>query len=146
LVAALLRSGQCEVLAQGIEQRGPRIEIQRIASSVDRETYVLARQRSSLRHRLAHRGWRRERQSCGPGGLEKATPGRHGSKLSKSFTTLPPCAFAFRWRVCPRWAANYQRALSRQIDDPAVGAKRQSRHVRGAGGRSASATRRRETR
>src|SRR5262249_23718087 len=66
-----------------IEQRGPRIEVQGIVPPVDREPYVLARQRSSLRRRLAHRGWRRERQSCGPGRLEKAAPGRHGSKLEK---------------------------------------------------------------
>src|SRR5262245_12114963 len=83
LVAALLRTGQREMLSQSIEQRGPRIEVQGIVPPVDREPYVLARQRSSLRRRLAHRGWRRERQSCGPGRLEKAAPGRHGSKLEK---------------------------------------------------------------
>src|SRR5205823_14538441 len=55
LVAALLRAGQREMLAQRIEQRGARVEIDGVALSVDRETYLLARRHRSFRRRLGQR-------------------------------------------------------------------------------------------
>src|SRR5215469_16049653 len=91
LVAALLRAGQPEILAQRIEQRRTRIEIEGIIPSVDREPYVLARQ-SSLRRRLAHRGWRSERQGRGPGSLEEGAPGCDGLKFEQIVhNTASPC-------------------------------------------------------
>src|SRR5262249_57327100 len=79
LVAALLRAGQSKMLAQRIEQRGARIDIERIRPPVDREPYVLALWGSSFRH-LAHGGWRRERQSRGPRRVGGPPPGWRGEK------------------------------------------------------------------
>src|SRR5262252_8645602 len=114
LVAALLRTGQREMLSQSIEQRGPRIEVQGIVLPVDREPYVLARQRSSLRRRLAHRGWRRERQSCGPGGLEEAAPGRHGSKLEQTVHNTASVCVRVQMEGLPALGSQ----LSKSIEPP----------------------------
>src|SRR5215470_15556560 len=114
LVAALLRTGQREMLSQSIEQRGPRIEVQGIVLPVDREPYVLARQRSSLRRRLAHRGWRRERQSCGPGGLEEAAPGRHGSKLEQTVHSATSVCVRVQMEGLPALGSQ----LSKSIEPP----------------------------
>src|SRR6267142_1922170 len=73
LVAALLRAGQRDMLAQRIEQRGTRIEIEVIISSIDRESYLIVRH--SFRRRLPREWWSSERQACGPSRLEEASPG-----------------------------------------------------------------------
>jgi len=43
LIAALLRTGEPQMLAQGIEQCRPRVEIEGIRTPVDREIDVLGR-------------------------------------------------------------------------------------------------------
>ena len=81
---------------------------------VDREPYVLARQRSRLRRRLAHRGWRRERQSCGPGGLEEAAPGRHGSKLEQTVHNTASACVRVQMEGLPALGSQ----LSKSIEPP----------------------------
>src|SRR2546427_595114 len=71
LVAALLRAGQAEMLAQRVEQRGARVEIDDVALSVDREPYLLARRHRSFRRRLGQRRWSSECQRRDPGCLEE---------------------------------------------------------------------------
>ena len=110
LVAALLRAGQRAMLAQRVEQRGPRIEIEGIGPPVDRETYVLAWQRGSVPwcRRLGYRGRRRERESRDPARLEEPPPRCHRSKE----------LFHSAAYVCV--IANYQRASGVRIEHPAI--------------------------
>jgi len=74
LVAALLRAGQPEMLAQRIEQSGARVEIEGIAPSINREAYLLARRHRSFRRRLGQRRWSSECQRRDPGCLEEKPP------------------------------------------------------------------------
>jgi hypothetical protein len=90
LVAALLRAGQPEMLAQRIEQRGARIEIDGIAPSLDREPYVLARRRCLLRRRVLERRWGRV---AAPVVLRKSRRDVRCVRLSQSSTTRPPRQF-----------------------------------------------------
>src|SRR5262249_62167535 len=74
LIAALLRAGQPEMLAQRIEQSGARVEIDGIALSINREAYVLARRHRSFRRRLSQRQWSSDCQRRDPGCLEAQPP------------------------------------------------------------------------
>src|SRR5437870_5289363 len=54
LIAAFLRAGQRQMLAQCIEQRGARIKIDGVGPPVDREIDALDGKRSGLRRGLIH--------------------------------------------------------------------------------------------
>ena len=123
--AAFLRAGEMQVLAQGIEQRGARIERQPMLGSVDAQhdiersgrgaSALRRRRRYGPRHELSsyksaagHRGHLQQLSSCHIGAGDRSD--------FLSLKALPcaallceqaqaPCAHRFRARAPPRLAA-----------------------------------------